>query len=318
MKCKQCRCRSKDLWRSGGDQRQRHAVGPRRQCAPLRGSPGANGGKKKRENTDQLDQMEQMELAMDWLGPHRTGRAQPESPNNSTVAFIRANQKPDGTSQLPSTRVPRVMLAAGTPLVRSKGAGTPNAGGSWRAWRCWLSHKTITPPSCSLPTPPSSPLRILPNSLPQTNDPFCTPESVSEHRKDGLLRRRSARDQHDPRAGGKFCCPSQQKKNPAPANGRRVATPPRETQQRAEQSRAELTNELRSHTHAHTPGATYPIADNGEWQDEHLLTRLSLYRLMRPSTPTRATRAPPCEFLSTANLNLASPPIPDPTTLTRA
>ena len=47
------------------------------------GQQGQPGGKRK-ENTDQTARRA------------RTGRAQPESPKNSTVAFIRANQSPHG------------------------------------------------------------------------------------------------------------------------------------------------------------------------------------------------------------------------------
>ena len=141
---------------------------------PASGQHGPKGGQKEtgKHRSDGADGAGWSEMAprMDWPW---TGRAQPESPNNSTVAFIRANQKPHGTSQLPSTRVPGVMLAAGTPPVRSKGAGTPNARVvPGELWRCWQSHKTITPPSSLLPSPRSSPLRILPIPLSQTNRPF--------------------------------------------------------------------------------------------------------------------------------------------------
>ena len=93
---------------------------------------GAAGGKR-RENTDQTARRAQ------------TGRAQPESPNHSTVAFIRANQSPHSphgklaASQQPAWVAGKGGLLLGElhwdwarltlpHLVDPKGAGTPQRG----------------------------------------------------------------------------------------------------------------------------------------------------------------------------------------------
>ena len=96
------------------------------------GQQGQPGGKR-RENTDQTARRAQ------------TGRAQPESPNHSTVAFIRANQSPHSphgklaASQQPAWVAGKGGLLLGElhwdwarltlpHLVDPKGAGTPQRG----------------------------------------------------------------------------------------------------------------------------------------------------------------------------------------------
>ena len=117
---------------------------------PIPGPPSLGGNKGNRA-TGAAGGAKEGKTLIQTARRAQTGRAQPESPNNSTVAFIRANQSPQSAhGKLAASQQPA--WAAGKKggcccencnwnwarltlphLVDPKGAGTPNAGG-FLAW----------------------------------------------------------------------------------------------------------------------------------------------------------------------------------------
>lgn len=152
-------------------------------------------------------------------------------PNISTVAFIRANQKGESSSQLPSIWKSDPTL---TQRVVARGRRQDPQHGRTGSWYGLTSHKTDTPPPrrCHIlpfrilktffPHPPSSYPFLLLRLLLLLYARIC--ETICKH---GFRRRRSARHQHHPCSCRKSLPLAQQKKgnNPAPAKTRDAGSP---------------------------------------------------------------------------------------------
>jgi hypothetical protein len=115
------------------------------------------------------------------LGLARTGRAQPESPHNSTVAFIRANQKPHGKLAASQQWAWAPVAPWAAPLryptcLIHEGVDTPNAAaqGGFVGHHIKLSPHLPRPPAFSPSHPP------LQDSAHQQTRPFCTSEAAQK------------------------------------------------------------------------------------------------------------------------------------------